>query len=200
MHGAYLHGFRRLVAIRTLAGTDAGTEAIILARSLLSITARAAYVDAPSEKVERRERWDRFYLRHLRDRLQTINDLREAGFDIDDDTSTIDEEIERLELEGVKRLPDDRALLRSLNLEAFYARLYRPSSDHIHFSLQPAINELRGAEVVMLETGDAELADEALKLAILTYGVLLQLSEKSVGHGLSQTYLERVRDALGSDS
>lgn len=87
-----------------------------------------------------------------------------------------------------------------MNLAPLYARLYRPGSEHVHFSLQVAVDELRGVESVTLEHGDRELADEALRLAILTYGVLLQLSEKTVGHGLHARVLERVQAVLGDSS
>jgi hypothetical protein len=50
MFGAFVSGFRRFAAIRQLVARDEGTEAFILARSLLSIVARAAYVDSPEEK------------------------------------------------------------------------------------------------------------------------------------------------------
>jgi hypothetical protein len=91
---------------------------------------------------------------------------------------------------------DHGDLLKDLNLTPFYARLYRPGSDHVHFSLQIAIDELRGVENVTLEHGDRQLADEALRLAILTYGVLLLHSEKTVQHGLAASALERTKAVL----
>jgi hypothetical protein len=58
----------------------------------------------------------------------------------------------------------------------------------------------RDADVVMLERGDPELADEALRLAIITYGQLLELSEKTVKHGLSARVLQLVKHVLsGAD-
>jgi len=62
--------------------------------------------------------------------------------------------------------------------------------------LNVAIEEMRGAEVVPLETGDRELGDEALSLAILTYGPFLQLAEKSVKHGLSERIIKLVWPVL----
>lgn len=61
------------------------------------------------------------------------------------------------------------------------------------------MGEVRGAETVELEAGGAELADEALRLAIITYGQLLEMSEKAVKHGLHQRVLERVKEVLGAD-
>lgn len=199
MFGAYLHGFRRFVAIRRLAGAGEGAEAIILTRSLLSILARAAYVDDPTDRDERRRRWERYQVTNLRDRIRQIDDLADAGFEIDSDTTELRAELGELEGKGVAPLPNDHDLLKGLNLTPFYVRLYRPGSEHVHFSLRIAVDELRGAENVTLEHGDRDLADEALRLAILTYGVLLRHSEKTVQHGLSASALERTKAVLQTD-
>ena len=37
-----------------------------------------------------------------------------------------------------------------------------------------------------IDLGDPELADEAMRLAIMVYGTLLEHSERSVGRGLHQ--------------
>jgi hypothetical protein len=56
-------------SVSLLAATE-GAEALILARSLLSILARAAYVDAPEDLEERRSRYEQYYVKDLNDRLK----------------------------------------------------------------------------------------------------------------------------------
>jgi hypothetical protein len=200
MHGAYVKGFRRFAAIRMLAGRHDGAEAIILTRTLLSMVARAAYVDAPDDTATRKARWEQFQVTNLRDRLKMIADLADTGFDVDTDTTDLQADLDELENRAISALPNDHDLLESLNLKPFYARLYRPGSEHVHFSLNVAVDEMRDANVVRLEAGDPELADEALRLAIITYGQLLELSEKTVKHGLSARVIELVKPVLsGAD-
>jgi hypothetical protein len=83
--------------------------------------------------------------------------------------------------------------LNALDLAPFYARVYRSGSEHVHFATHVAVDDLRGVDEVALDAGDPELADEALGLAILTYGALLMRSEKTVEHGLSTQVLELAR-------
>jgi len=196
MYGAYIFGFRRFAAIRLLAGRGDGHEAMILTRSLLSLVARAAYVDAPLDAAERRLRFDRSEMTRLDELLKTAAALESVGFEVDDDTAAIEKHLASLTQQGVKKLPNDRQLLAEVNLAAFYARLYRPGSEHVHFSLKDAVGELRGTPEVSLRQGDRALADEAFHLAILTYAVLINISDKSVRHGLRDRLGQRVRDAL----
>lgn len=198
MHSAFIKGFRRFAAIRQLAGRGDGAEAIILTRTLLSMVARAAYVDAPDDTAERKRRWERFQLTNTRDRLKMIADLKETGFEEHTDVSELQADVDELEQRGITALPNDHDLLAALKMSPFYARLYRPGSEHVHFSLNVAIDEMRDVDVVLLEAGDPDLADEALQLAILTYGQLLELSEKTVKHGLSERVLELLKPVFGS--
>jgi len=100
MFGAYVHGFRRFSAIRRLAGDGDGAEAIILARSLVSMLARAAYVDGPVDRAERKLRWQRYQVTNLRDRIRQIEDLAESGFEIDSDTRELHADLAELEQQG----------------------------------------------------------------------------------------------------
>jgi hypothetical protein len=84
MHGAFVYGFRRFVAIRHLAGRREGAEALILARSLISIVAGATYVDGPEDLEERRRRYEQYRVSDVRERLKMVTDLLETGFDIPD--------------------------------------------------------------------------------------------------------------------
>lgn len=74
MHGAYLRGFRRLVSIRELAGRGAGEDAYVLLRALLSLVARALWVNQPSDSDERKARFLRFRRRDLEDGLRMIDE------------------------------------------------------------------------------------------------------------------------------
>ena len=47
---------------------------------------------------------------------------------------------------------------------------------------------MRISQLVFVERGDPALADEALRLAIMTYGTLLEHSERTVGHGLHDDF------------
>jgi hypothetical protein len=199
MFGAFVYGFRRFVAIRQLAGRDEGAEALILARSLLSILARAAYVDEPDDLDERRRRYEQYYVKDLNDRLKTVTDLIDTGFDVEDTREALRADLAPVEERGVKGLPADDALLRKLNLRPFYARVYRPGSDHVHFSLATAISEMRIGSDVVIDHGDAALADEAMRLAIMIYGTLLEHSERTVEHGLHDQIFELSRPVLAAD-
>lgn len=200
MYGAYVYGLRRFAAIRILAGIGDGHEAMILTRSLLSLVARAAYVDAPSDAAERKVRFERSEMTRLDELSKTAAALKSVGFEIDDDTAEVERELASLKHQGIKKLPNDRdLLLNEVNLAQFYARLYRPGSEHVHFSLSEAVGELRGKPEVSLRQGDVVLADEALQLAILTYAVLINVSDKSLRHGLRERIGERIREVFGGD-
>ena len=193
MLSAYIHGYRRFRALRELARNNAGAEAVILVRSLLSLLARAAWVDEPRDPADRRRRFDRYHLRELRDAVETIDGLRRAGFAIVEETTELEAELAELRQQGTKMIPDDTQLLHELGLNAFRERIYRTASNQVHFSLGAALEGIRGVETVDPDVGDAKLADEALGLAILTYGLLLDRSEKSVRHGLTARCLELIK-------
>lgn len=194
MHGAYLRAFRRFARIREIAGAGAGEEAVILTRSLLSLVARAVWVDLPADKVERRTRWERYAKHHLVDRIKTLEGMQAVGFEIDQDVIDFDRE-QLGAVEHAKGFPSDRQLLEQLNLHVYYHRLYRLSSDYAHFSLGVAIDELRDADEVTFERDDSELADEALRMAILTYGVFLHLSQRTIGHDLGARALAVIQSS-----
>jgi hypothetical protein len=192
MYGAYIRAFRRFTRIRQLAGDGAGEEAVILARSLLSIVARSAWVDIPDDVEERRRRFGRYKKRQLQDEVNEAEGLATVGVGIDIDIDDLRADLEQLA--DVPMLPNDFDLLKSLGLTIYYERLYRLSSGYIHFSLRQAIDELRAAgEEVALERPEPELADEALRLAIVTFGLFLKLSQKTVEHNLGDRALEIIQ-------
>jgi hypothetical protein len=185
MHGAYLRALRRFDVIKQVAAMGAGEEAMILARSLLSIVARAVWVDIPDDPVERRHRYEAFAKQHLTETIRTLEGLTAVGLGESDDAGLVDGLREDLEkVKHATRFPDDRRLLAELNLETFYQRVYRTASDFAHFSLGVAITELQGAEEVHYERDEAVLAREALELAIITYDVFLFAAQRTIRHGL----------------
>lgn len=186
MYSAYAYAFRRLVVIRDVAATGAGAETMVLARSLLSLVARAAYVDDPTDLEERRRRFFQYRVRDLRQRLQLIEELAAAEFDVSDYEDPAELEAQLAEIGDVGRFPDDRSLMRDhLNLLPFYARVYRPTSDYVHFAQWTALAPMSG-ETIDFAEGDRAAAGEALAFAVITFGTLLEVSEKAVGHGLSE--------------
>jgi hypothetical protein len=195
MFSAYLQGYRRLRVIRDVARTGAGSEAVILARSLVSLVARAVYVDAPREPAERRRRFLQYRRRDLQDQIRTTRALVAAGFDIDDDLDEHQREI--AQIGDVGDLPSDASLMRSdAGLGVMYARVYAPGSDHVHFSQRVALGAVRGSEQVDLDARDPDLAAEALTLGVLTFGELLHRSERTIQHRLTDRVGEIARQAL----
>jgi hypothetical protein len=137
-------------------------------------------------------------VKDLRDRLKMVEDLLATGFDVEDTRPGLSADLAELEERGATGLPPDESLLRMLNLRPFYARVYRPGSEHVHFSLAVAIGEMRISDLVFIERGDPALADEALRLAIMIYGTLLENSERTVGHGLHDAVYELSRPVLAA--
>lgn len=201
MVAAYVKGLRRFIAIRRLAGLGAGPEAMILARSLLSMVARATYVAGPVDPIVRRERWHEFARSDRKRVIEALEGLRTAGFDIEE--SEIDEvRGELLELGEGRSLPGDKQLLETVGLSAYYHRLYRIGSDFVHFGLGLSIDEVAGdVEHVQLDAGEDDVADEALVLACLVYATLIHVSDRAVEHGLGDDVKDLVTSspAFASD-
>jgi hypothetical protein len=193
MHAAYVQGFRRFVAIRDLASTGAGAEAMILSRSLLSMVARAQYIDGSEEAGERQRRYWQHRRRDLGDRIAALREFEELGLDVQGLIEEHKAELERIRWVG--NLPTDRALMRKIGLFTFYAHFYRLASGYAHFAQWTA---LIGEDEVSPEAGDAEAAEEALALSIFTFGVLLAVSEDAVGHRLYDPSQEIVAKYFGS--
>jgi uncharacterized protein DUF5677 len=185
MFGAFRRGFRRLLRIRELAAAGAGAEAAILTRSLLSILVRSAYVDEPDDSPTRHERFDRYRKRQRQDSLETSKLLQAAGFEVGEaELAELPTDLVADEARRVKDLPPDRQLFEMLDLHPLYARVYFPASDLMHFSLEEAVSDMLGVETVPLEAPEWNRASEALWLAVIVSGVLLERSERSVKHGL----------------
>jgi len=192
MYGTYTRAFRRFVRIRDLARDGAGEEALILARSLLSMVARAIWVDLPSDKTERVSRFNQWKRRELEDELKEMRGLEAVGAPIEFDFA--DHEAQLLELDGVAQMPNDFDLLGLLQLTPYYERIYRPASSHLHYGLHLALDELiaaaKAGEDLLLERPSPELAAEALSVSILTYAMFLDAAEGTVRHGLTRRVAE----------
>lgn len=200
MFGAYIKGFRRFVSIRELAARGAGEDAYVLLRSLLSLVARAAWVNWPTSISERRARFEGFQLHGYQEELRVAKEWEKAGMDVDlSDRDEIAAAAQALEAKDVKPMPSDAKLLRSLSMQPYYARIYGPASSHVHFSLDVALQHLVGVESVSLDEPQWEAADEALRLAVIVFGLLLEMSEQYVRHGLADTAASVVAGYLGLD-
>jgi hypothetical protein len=204
MYGAYVKAFRRYVRIRELAAQAAGEESMILARTLLSMIARAIWIDQSPDPAERARRFQSWKLRDLQDQLADVESLITAGFTVEGEAAT---DAGRQELrEGIARIraadsmPNDRELLQRLKMDSYYARLYRQGSSHVHFGLDAALDEItrsiQTGQDLPLERGNVALSEEALALANLTYGLFLDMAERTVQHGLTQRVAEAVEGAF----
>jgi Family of unknown function (DUF5677) len=192
MFGTYVRAFRRFIRIRDLARDDAGEEVMILARSLLSMIARAIWIDWPGSQDERRSRFERWKKRELTDELKEVRGLKTAGFPVTADLAVYESELAKLK--DVRAMPGDADLLIAVGLNGYYARVYRLGSKHLHYTLQHATGELLAAvnagEDLPLERPDPELTAEALVLSILTYAMFLDAAEGTVKHGLTPRVAE----------
>lgn len=198
MYGTYTRAFRRFVRIRDLARDGAGEEALILARSLLSMVARSIWVDLPSDKTERVSRFNQWKRRALEDELKEMRGLEAVGAPIEFDFA--DQEAKLRELDGVAEMPNDFELLRSLRLTPYYERIYRPASSHLHYGLHLALDELiaaaKAGKDLPLEQPSPELAAEALSVSIITYAMFIDAAEGTVKHGLTPRVAKVLAESL----
>lgn len=202
MFGTYLQAYRRLKTIRDVAAAEAGQEAFILARSLLSMAARAIWVDLPVEGDERQRRFERWKLHELQDEIEDAEGLGDLGVDVGDVLDDLRDQLALIREDTP--IPGDRRLLEELQLGVQYQRLYRPGSGFVHFRLRHAIDEVREASqassIVLFERSEPELASQALWLSILTYAVFLHAAEKTVQHGLGPIVQEAILGSPGMGS
>jgi hypothetical protein len=196
MFGTYLQAYRRMVSIRLLAEQGAGAEASILARSLLGMITRAIWVDQPADQGSRRERFERWLRREIEDEIREAEGRAELGEEVSEDLAALHEQL--ASLKHVRPIPGDRQLIEEeLRLHPHYWRVYVRGSGHVHFSLRSAIDEVRDAAAKEVELpfdrSNPELAREALLLSLLTYGLFMEASDRTVQHGLGPRILELVQ-------
>ncbi len=194
--GTYVHAIRRLSRIRDLAVDGAGPEAFILSRSLLSMVARAIWVDRPGDALERRRRFNRWLKHDLEEEISEQVSLEKLGADVAAYLQELRDQLaERPDVGG---LPPDGQLADALG-PAYYARIWKPGSGHVHYSLRSAVTEAQeaarlGAELDP-ERRDYALAAEALQLAILTFGLFVEQTEGTLRHRLSSDVLLIIMDS-----
>jgi Family of unknown function (DUF5677) len=190
---AYGRAYRCLRSIRELAYRGDGDDAMILTRSLLSVVARSLYLVEPQpEEADRKNRLASWRFAYAKEAIRTFDDLAATGF------VEPDEERERLtriaELEsaaGTTPFPNDRDLLAGLGLAVYYARIYRVTSDVVHYSVGSALDGFveypknEGGGSVSLKKPDSDRAEEALSLAAIVYGEFLERSEPVIRHGVT---------------
>lgn len=189
---AYGRAHRCMRSIRELAGRGEADDALILTRSLLTIVARSLYIVEPDDPKERERRLASWRLSWGEQALRILDDLSAAGFEPIDDRERIAGIVETERAQGVQPLPNDRDLLAGLGLAAYYARVYRPASDVVHYSMGNALggfaeypDHIEGGGRVMLKRPDADRAEEALGLATIIYGEFLERCEPVIRHGVS---------------
>ncbi len=194
--GAYAQGFQRFVSIRELVARGAGEDAQVLLRTFLSLVGRALWVNHPTEKAERRDRFRRYRRRDLEDGIRMIDDGQLIGLAPDNLRlrEELVEELEQLKADGVQGLPTDRAILEAADMQAFHARIYASASEHVHFSLSTAVHGLSGDHTVRLEEPRWDIAEEAMQLALLVFGFFLEQSDALIGHGLTE-HAARIAEA-----
>jgi hypothetical protein len=189
---AYGRAYRAMRSIRELAGRGEADDALILTRSLLSIAARSLYVVQPEETAERERRAAAWRRTWAEDAARALDDLAASGFEPVDDRDRITGIAEAEKGRGVPRLPPDRQILEALGLAVYYARVYRLASDVVHYSIGSALDgfleypdRVVGGGRVLLKHPDAERAEEALALAMITYGEFLERCEPVIRHGVT---------------
>jgi hypothetical protein len=202
---AYGRAYRCMRSIRELACRGEGDDAMILTRSLLLIVGTSLYVTQPDDDVERVKRMASWRLSYAIKMGRTYDDLSGTGFDPDDNREGLRRIEEHETGLGTKPLPNDHDLLAALGLSAYYARVYRVASDIVHYSIGSALDgfveyprAFEGGGRVILKKPDAERSEEALALALTTYGEFLERCEPTVRHGLTPVVRRLLADYLNA--
>lgn len=194
---AYGRAYRCLRSIRQLAGSEEADDALSLTRALVEIVARSLWLVKPTGSDEREGRFDSARRSWAEDTVKALRDLHALGFEADD-PGRVQAIATTLESRGVPRTPDVRTMLLDVGLVHFYPRVYRLTSDVLHFSVGAALdaflerpNRLTGAGGrVSLKLPAPERSIEALELSTLTYGAFLEKCEPVVAHGATDTARE----------
>jgi Family of unknown function (DUF5677) len=207
---AFTRAYRCMCSIRELAGRGEADDAAILTRALLALTLRYVWLARVDDEDERNDRRRRLTLRWASDRATLGEELEDLGYFEAGTAAPFRATAEQLERECVRRMPDDAAIAKRLDrelgleeprfLELVYARIYRTTSDVAHYGIGAALEGFAALPsaadlgVLPLHHPDEERAAEALGLALVTYGVFLELSEPIVQHGLADQVAELIRE------
>ena len=189
---AYGRAHRCMRSIRDLAEREEADDAFVLTRALVSLVAVSLWLVKPDDAAEREERFDSWRRSWVENTAKALEYERSLGHEPNLDPDHIRTIANDLKERGVAQLPPERNLLADRNLEAMYAKVYRPASDVAHFSLGAALDTLvehpdrasgQGG-VVHLDTPDRERAIEALQNAAFTYGSFLAGCKTIIPHGV----------------
>jgi hypothetical protein len=198
---SYGRAYRCMSAIRALAARPRcdADDALVLTRTLASITAVSLWVVQPEHLADRRYRILQWKHKWAVERLRTQERLVEVGSPIG--PAALEQSRRWVEKykEVVEAIPDDRRLLQDLGLPVLYAKVHRLGSDVTHYSFGSAAggfteaitpDVLEGRSVALEHPQPAE-AVEVLAYATITYGVFLSGSDDVISHGHSSLAHER---------
>jgi uncharacterized protein DUF5677 len=212
---AVARGSRCLESIRELACSGRSEDAYVLTRALVSLTLQYLWLARIEDEAERRDRLNRLELRWVGDRAKLGEELMDLNYlpvdGMEQDVAELVEQFrtraKQLEQEGIRPLPSERDMALQLDreleptqprfFELLYARIYRPTSQVVHYGIGAAV---RGGEPTLDEalyleyTNEGDAAD-ALGLALVTYGALLDFSEPVMKHGLAKEVSEIIERA-----
>lgn len=202
---AYGRTFRCMRAIRDLAAwprCDAD-DAFILARSLVSTVAVSLWLAAPEQPSERAYRFERWRHSFAIERARTLAAWERVGLEFD--PAALEQArswMAKAKAAGIEELPSDGQMLRELDLELIYARVHRLGSDIAHFSLGSAANSFQRpitphvleGRTVALDDPQPDDAQEALAVAMLTYGPFLARCQPLIGHGAAPLALRLMQE------
>jgi hypothetical protein len=197
---AFGRAYRCFRSIRELAGRGEADDAFVLTRSLVSIVARALWLVAPDDDVERERRFNRGRRSWAEWAAKTGRDMASEGLSFGVDPARAQALVDRLDARGIPSLPDDRSMLDSVGLTRFYPRVHRVASDVVHFSLGAALEGFlerpdvatRSGGTVSLEKPDRDRAAEALTLAAIVFAAFLRMIEPRISHGAGETAIQEL--------
>jgi len=207
---AFTRAYRCMYSIRELACRGEADDAAILTRSLVDLTLRYVWLARVEDEEDRRDRLRRFTLRWATDRATLGEELENLGYLDAGTAKPFRETADQLERECVRRMPDYATIAKRLDrdlelevprfFELVYARIYRTTSDVAHYGIGAALEGFAALPSAAdlgelpLHHPDEKRAAEALGLALVTYGVFLELSEPIVHHGLADQVAQLIRE------
>jgi Family of unknown function (DUF5677) len=213
---AFARAYRCLRSVRELAGRGEADDAAVLTRALIALTLRYLWIARVDDEDERDDRLRRLLRKWATDRATLGEELIGLGYIPDDEMSaeqlrqhvaTFRGRADTFRDEGVGPVLDDRATALALDrdlrpeaprfFELIYTRIYRTTSDVAHYGIGTALagyprNPDQPGELC-LEKIDDERAADALGLAIIAFAALLDFSEPTVQHGLTNEVAELIQ-------
>jgi hypothetical protein len=212
---AVARGYRCLGSIRELAAAKRSEDAYALTRILVSLALQYLWLARVEDVDERRDRRRRLQLKWVKERAALGKELMDLAYlpvdgtagDMSEHVKEFRDKAQQLAGEGVERLPSERDMALELDrelqpevprfFELVYARIYRPTSQVVHYGLGAAI---RGGEpslggALLLEHTSEEDSAEAMGLALVAYGLLLDFADPVIKHGLGKELSELIEVA-----